>query len=347
MNSTKLTCFSSLVIPLSLIFIHCTSTYGQIKIKGKIYDDFTKKPIAGVVVYLDGTSKGTVSNANGIYMLEVENNTTSSLIISHLGYQTINLTAEMIEAGKHKEIYLKTQLEVLDPVLLENDTWSREKKMKYFKDEFIGKHNQKAKFRIENEDDVSLYYKASENTLYASSWAPLRLKNYFLGYNITYDLKEFRIKFDSSNDKKIIANSVYFVGTSFFSELTQNKKQSKYRKRRKRVYKGSVLHFMRSLATDKLNKNKYEFFSKGTVVPRPKYILIETENKITKVKMNINRIGILYRKQQKSFMVAKTNESYFNIDSYGNYRPHDMLFFGGHMGNLRLGELLPLDYNIE
>ena len=62
-------------------------------IKGKVTDDSTGQVLAGVSVKINGTEKGTYTNNDGEFFLEVPDNN-AVLLISFVGYETIELKTE-------------------------------------------------------------------------------------------------------------------------------------------------------------------------------------------------------------------------------------------------------------
>ena len=76
------------------ILAFTSAIYAQKPVTGKIVDKKTGNPISGVSVKLKGTKKGTTTNNEGIFIIDVPEN--SSLEISSIGYdkQTLAITNE-------------------------------------------------------------------------------------------------------------------------------------------------------------------------------------------------------------------------------------------------------------
>ena len=94
-----------------------------------------------------------------------------------------------------------------------------------------------------------------------------------------------------------------------------------------------------------LNEEKFVIFSNRYKVTPEQYINIEklkTENMVS-VEI-LKRIGIIYNKDERSF-IEPTGQK-FTIDAIGNFSPVRSLFFGGTMGEKRVGDALPLDFSI-
>ena len=60
---------------------------GQLKIEGTLVDSATQQPIPFANVWQKGTSKGTLTNDLGRFILEADTSLSDSLIFSLIGYQ--------------------------------------------------------------------------------------------------------------------------------------------------------------------------------------------------------------------------------------------------------------------
>ncbi len=97
------------------------STYSQIEIKNTVLDFGTTFPIENASVYVQNTTIGTITNADGKFVLQVPNqHEKDTLIISSIGYSTYKMPIQEIDNGI--EIYLEEEIASLDEVLLVADT---------------------------------------------------------------------------------------------------------------------------------------------------------------------------------------------------------------------------------
>ncbi len=306
---------------------------------GTVLDAVSKKPLEGVVIYIDGTTRGTITNTSGKFSLDFEISENVQIIVSYLGYETIYIEGLSLNKEKNATIYLEKKLEKLEAVFIQNDDWSREKKLKYFRANFIGNKEAQKTCVILNEKDIRLYYNATDRTLYGSSSVPIQIKNDHLGYNILYNLVDFEIKFAATD----WINSVYFAGTSFFTEF--NSKNKRYQRKRNNVFKGSTIHFMRSLATNTLYENKFELYYKGFKTSLPKLLKVQKRNGFAEVYPLTEKISVLHHKKLKTDIMINTKD-FFVIDGLGNFSHSDKIVFNGYMGEQKIARLLPLDYGL-
>jgi len=90
-----------LILLVLLIGAHQTDAQ---KIKGKVIEENNKSlPLVGVNVYWDGTTDGTITDANGAFEI-ARTKASSKLIFSYVGYQNKSL---IIKDQRHIEIKLQ------------------------------------------------------------------------------------------------------------------------------------------------------------------------------------------------------------------------------------------------
>lgn len=312
----------------------------SISISGFVFDQVSKKPLEGVVIYVDGTTRGTVTNSSGKFSLDIAEPDNAKVIVSYLGYEIVYLEPLSLNEEEDSVIYLKKKLEALDEVYLDNDDWSRKKKLKYFRAQFIGNKEDQKTCKILNEDKIRLYFNKKKNILYASSKSPIRIKNNRLGYDILYDMVNFEIRFDDTE----WVESVYFSGTTYFTEFVSKVDENQLQKRQD-FYQGSVLHFMRALATNTLAKNEFELFYEGYKNHVKTLLKVVQNDDKTEVHPLKKRMAILFKKKQRTDLILNV-EKFFLIDGSGNFSDHDRIMFSGDMSNQKMARLLPLDYGL-
>src|SRR5512133_2852868 len=68
------------------LLIGMNASAQQSPVRGKIADSQTGEPMAGVNIVVQGTSTGTISEADGSYTIQADKN--SNLVFSFIGYVT-------------------------------------------------------------------------------------------------------------------------------------------------------------------------------------------------------------------------------------------------------------------
>ncbi len=213
-------------------------------IKGKVVDAATGTPIARASIYLNGSSKGTTSNAQGEFILYTDE-TKRPLVVSFVGYQP-----DTIHNYNNKTLTVKLspRARVLREVVVGNVTMTRERQMKIFITQFIGSNSKNC--TISNPDDINFTYHKKTQTLEATVNQPLIVYNKKLGYKITYFLSAFSY---SPVQTSYPVEGSYHMETSYkgnyvFEEDTLGLTPAeikKMRKARDKAYYGSRMHFIR------------------------------------------------------------------------------------------------------
>jgi hypothetical protein len=330
-----------------LVFLFFISFSFSQTIKGVVLDAKTQLPIETATVYFDNTTIGTVTNQLGEFSLEYNEAIKSSLIVSFLGYKKVIINS--YNSNTKLKILLDEDISNLDEIVISaNDGMPRRIKLQQFRKQFLGTSKNGKSCKILNESDLILRYNKQENKLYASAKQPVIIVNKNLKYKITFDIVDFEIAYRYVDIKRQEFNikSVVYTGTSFY-KTTEKPNESKDIKKRQKAYKGSVLHFMRSLYNEQLSDEEYQIFNKGFIVA-DSYIyglmskVVDTNLKKVQLK---NSISILFHKKKQSELTVVVSEFY--IDNYGNYTPIAGVLFNGEMGNQRIGDSLPFDYKLS
>lgn len=326
---------------LFFLLLFSNRIHAQISISGYVLEQTTKQPLEGVSVFFDGTSIGTITNENGFFEISTEKTISASLVISYIGYKTQIFKSS---SGSLGTIFLEENTVQLREVVLTPDTWSREKKLTIFKREFLGTTTAALYCKIVNEEAIRLYYNKENNTLYAYAEVPIQVINKYLGYKIAYNLHDFEVNFGDVSKKLNSSIWSYTAGTLFFSELNSKRVKKKYIQQREKTYFGSTLHFMRSLSHKRLSEEKFQIFKeKFQVAPYSEFEL-SFDKGITEIKQTTESLTILYDGIEQSAL--QIYGEHFYIDDFGNHSPAQNVFFGGVLGQQRVGNMLPLDYTI-
>lgn len=324
-----------------------TQTMWSQSITGKVFDLVTGTPLVGATVYYDGSSTGTITNDEGYFSIRPQLNSNSTLIITFIGYKT-----ESIESNRFKEdleIGMKEDAFSIPEVVLISDPFSRKQKLEVFRLEFLGESKIAKSCIIENEEDIELYFNSKDNTLKAYTQKPIIVINEFLGYKVKFNLIDFKIQFRQKSLRRIdnIKSTTIHV-YNFFQDNTLG--EDYYIERRAKVYYGSVQHFIRTTWKQNWNKENFEIRKNGRIVyPFDVFDISLGKDLNTKnIRLTDYKDKLIIKYKQGLLRYRSTMEvpigGSFNIDSLGNYRPHNSIIFGGYMGEARVSELLPSEY---
>src|SRR5580704_8763434 len=161
-------------------------------IKGKVTDAATKSPLYECSVFINSTSKGTVTNSAGDFILQNLPEGKHQLIISSIGYQTFVYDFNSSDLPLDLNVTLNRKSTELSAFTVEpevNDGWAIWGKT--FLDNFIGTSDNATHCAIKNVKALHFYYSEKRNKLTVVADEPLIIENKSLGYAIKYQLEEF------------------------------------------------------------------------------------------------------------------------------------------------------------
>lgn len=347
-----------LIMYLLLLTGFSTSLSSQI-ITGRVYDKDTGNPIPLVSVYLDDTSIHTKTDDKGEFQLSAKHKINTDLIFTHVGYNMI-IISNPFDANLEK-VYLTEKDNTLDDIVVVSDeVMTRAEKLKLFREEFLGKTKAGKSCKILNEDDILLRYNSKDKELTASSEKPIIIENVFLGYKITYNLVAFRVKYVKGPLQSIEPNESYIRGTSIYENLAVEDRNMK--SRRKSVYKNSPVFFFKNFANSKLKEEGYTLYNEhGVEIEQYRYFTVKDSLSMKKISIidytDITRIPeFLNNWDVKALMDVRIGggnwsrliflTDSFLVDQWGNSNAVEKIILSGYFGTLRIGDMLPLDYEL-
>ena len=240
------------------LFIICScffnlSAQAQSSFKGLVLDSITKQPLAGINLFLSHTSIGTTTDQSGHFILDRIPQGKFELVISSLNYETRTISINTGHLPESLQLLLKPTANELQEVIVEpydEDGWDRWGR--YFNAHFIGNSSLAADCKLLNPDVVKFRYSRKNNSIRAFSREKLLFENKALGYRIQYLLTKF--------EYNLAERSFYYSGYPQFEEMHPKNPDEKKRwdKKRKEAYQGSIMHFMRSLYNNQLEKEGFE-----------------------------------------------------------------------------------------
>lgn len=330
-----------------LLLFFSLSNFAQV-VKGRIFDE-NKQPLPGANIYFDGTTIATISDENGKFTLSYGSKLNSILAISFIGYQTQFLNN--FDSDKELIVNLKVATNSLNEVVIKKDRFSRKQKLQLFREQFLGRTSIGKKAKILNEEAIYFDYDEATKTLKAYSEIPLLIKNDLLGYKITYELVDFEANFNQLSINSVDVQRCFYAGLTRFEEVNSDKKIIKLREE---CYKGSQLHFFRTIANNSWENDEFRLFVGSLPVNPTENFIIVKENEKTKIEVkrqvkhlskSVAIFSVLYKKKLQSKMILETESFY--IDKYGINSNIEEIVFSGYMSDQKVGEMLPVNYGIE
>lgn len=315
-------------------------------VSGFVYDKETREPLVGASVYMDNSTIGTSTDFDGAFEITIPEGIESSFVVSFVGYAT--QVRSKPDGLRTLKFYLEPDTNLLEEVVLSpDDDWPRELKLAEFKKHYLGTSLRGRRCTILNEEDLILTFSKKHKRLYARTKTPLLIENRHLQYLITADLRAFGLGYSkvSRNKKNLISSGVIYKGSNRYKSL-DSLNSPVVKRARQQAYYGSVLHFMRALASKNLFEQGYRIRYNGKFVDPANMISVVSQKGTDKVVVRLSDIvEILYQGKDLSVMEVVSNTFY--IDQQGNHSPIDKVRFGGVIGDQRMGDALPNDYLLQ
>ena len=365
--------YRSLICLAWVLLFHVT--YAQaIGERGLVLDKSTNQPIAGASVFINASGIGSVCGADGSFNL-------SKFIHAQFGHPVLTIVAMGYETSNfnlanHKGvvvIYLNPIVKELETVTVnaaEKNGW--EKYGKDFIESFLSYSEFSKLCTIENPEILKFYYDPNANRLQVIARKPLIILNKALGYKITYWLENFEHNFNT----RILSYS----GLTLYEDLIRPNKRkaqaAKWLLNRETAYRGSVMHFVRSVHAGQLATSgfvvrrlqKVEGSRKGrynNVVDPKTLVEADFSDSIDaqKIIQFPNYLFVLYDKELEELpylvklqpfnkpnpapqtsIVKLTGVNAVEIFHNGHIEPAVAFFLEGYWSYEKLDKLLPLDY---
>lgn len=229
-------------ILLIYFYFGFVSLYFSQIISGKIQTE-NGQVISNVNVYLDGTKISTASTNDGSFHLDVQGQKSGNLIFQKDQYETSIFPLNQA-IGKSVKVIINPVKEIEEVVIIPYTEQAYKDFINYFLDKFLGFDRENV--NIKNQKTLKFSYDKKNQFLKVKAPQTLIIENKNLGYNIQYNL----INFEADFKKKTTS----YLGTSFFKE-TSNKPNIVLN--RMNAYKGSLMHFLRSLYNNELEKEGF------------------------------------------------------------------------------------------
>jgi len=247
-------------------------------ISGNVLDE-NRNPISGVNIFLDGTSIGSYSDAEGNYILESIPPGFFDIVFSHIGYESGVYRISEYNGGSriqnHRLNILSQELQEID-VITNRAESSRDNWIVYysiFKEEVLGVSEMARQCVIENPEVIN-FSEEGPNKLVAYADDVIIIRNDALGYRIDYFLESFEKKDDG----------LRFRGKMRFrnQEPVDSKESREWKKNRKESYEGSFNHFKKALLRQELKKEGFRIYSSNDLsdIKRKKRKYEISENEI-------------------------------------------------------------------
>ena len=322
--------------------------------------------IPGASVFIEGTTMGTQTDANGHFSLKNIPAGRHRLVASMVGYVPKMVLIDF--PGKTSELTFsleednKTLAEVR-VVGSQDKIW--EKQFRAFEKGFLGESYSKKEVYITNREVVD--FTENEEAFTAKATQPLQIVNKTLGYKITY----FMDNFEKTN------SLTAYKGLASFEKLVPEDARQERRWQRNRVeaYEGSMKHFLKALVENRLEEEGFNayllkpeylnnlrrglFFDRNNerhlAFKAPDLLGATSPEGLTTLEWRIPMEIVFNRKRvaRPIFMDAPypytilIPKGLIQVTNAGDLMNPYSIEMRGEMGKIGMADLLPLDFDIN
>lgn len=344
--------------PIILILFLCISVAAQQAesgiLTGKISDRKTGKPILAVNVFINNTTIGASTDADGEFVITDIPPGSHELVIACVGYEyqqkLIRLTAG---EKRHMNIRLRPQVYQSNAVDVEGSKAEHKKWQKHykiFKREFLGRNTNASQCHILN-PEVLDFENTGDGVLLASAQEPFEVMNYALGYKAFVFLTMF-----SYAERSFVCR--FKVQ---YQELVSEQREEDWIDSRSKAFGGSFRHFVNALASGELEKEGfYTANTKGmeTTFTRFPYVHKNWQEKmfsrttVDKDELQLHfpdYLEVRYINEKDEITGKDIQLSYINLTqdsirvNLSGYTYETVIRYG-RWGRERFADMLPLDY---
>lgn len=225
----------------------------------KLTDIETQQKIGNVHVYYQDKLVAISNDKGEVKLKFAASSPTVRLSFSHVGYQPLN---QYIAPSKQLQYLVKLQpkidnLDIVTITVNHDKRWAR--LFKKFSKKFLGTSRNAQKCDILNPWVVEFEETPNGIRLKNNSIDTLKIHNHALGYELKFLLKKFQQELDQ----------ITYTGDCWFSELKPNnyQEQQKWKKNRRKAYRGSFAHFLAAMANQRLKKENFDLSASPTLPP--------------------------------------------------------------------------------
>ena len=355
----------------------------QFYIRGRVTDAENQLPLKGASIYINNTTKGSVTDDNGNFELGPFQPGRYEVVASYVGYESLLYSAEIKTTGLRISFKLEKKEAVMREVLVLS-TETRKRYLEIFKKYVLGITVAAERCQVKNIEEVQFASGENKDEIMAYTEKELVIDNPEFGYTLYFDLLAF-------NYNKTTMSSYFFGYTRFVDWGKDEQTKKKWLRKRRQAYEGSTAHFYHSLVKKQLAKEgftvyqlnslqktkKDTFFIKTTsqknnsgmqmgrlaiedsmirLYPDSVYRIYELlvndgwriiYAKNTNLKMEITRKTFIGQPASGTVSGLRLREAPVLINERGIMLTPIRLFYDGMWGYERLANMLPEDYEIE
>ena len=328
------------------------------------------EPLKGATVFIGGSERIMPTDENGRFNFGHIPAGSFRLSVQMIGYSPLTRNIVIKNAPITAELKMKVKAINLEQVTIGNKR-ARARNLRLFEREFLGQSANGRQSTILNPQVIS--FSTKRGLLMAESDDFLVIENKRLGYRIRYLIKDFGYNY--------IDGIVLYHGEFSFEELdgTDEQKQQ-WAKNRLETYKGSFMHFLRSVYANNTLENGFiarPLYGYGTIrfdtTTMDKYKVmvkdqpVKFDTLVTAIDSNFSafrfkQLYVIYDPKKAALFGTNSTNRKRNmvisrkatllrlatnaaiIDKKGSYTDYRDFFIQGYWARERVGDQLPVEY---
>jgi len=315
--------FSQLIFMKKLLICILAILFGflnlnaQNNISGIVVSEKFQKYIEYASVYIDGTSKGTMTDSNGHFTIK-NLNFPCRLVVSCVGYELKSI--QLSDATEENlNIALKEKFEQLSGISV-NGKSRRKQNLELFKTSFLGDDKWGQHTKLAQEDGLLFEHRYDTiklknalkdaeyfHTFNVNTRSSLTVRLPLLGYDAAVDIVSFRVKTCSYNQTTEYDMYTRFTPYNFTSE----RQRKKIEENRREVYYNSSIYFCRSLFNNQLKQN-------GFVAVIPNGYTVQNQIKTTEFDI----MPYVFKKSKDEIAIIGLKGKTVKVSYYYNSKRH-------------------------
>jgi len=318
-------------------------------ITGRVTDEGTGRGITVVNVFLANTTMGTITDEFGYFAVKNVPVGAYEIVFQHIGYELraieIQLTSVKLWQDNITLVPKVLKGEKVDIVAVGRRGWR--KSLKKFRKEFIGESLYAGKCELLNPEVLDFYMDEATDNLVAHADSILVLDNRALGYRIHIILDSFIWNLYEPKGR-------YSIYSRFIPLQPENGRElRRWRRNRLACYKGSLKHFLASLARGQAEENGFKLYTgseysfdlglSGLITSDMIYLVPDEGTSYLQLAFNED-LKVVYQHGLGRTSTIRLEESIALIDSFGNNHSPRAITTFGDWAQRRMVETLPLDY---
>ncbi|OON69733.1 carboxypeptidase-like regulatory domain-containing protein [Hymenobacter sp. CRA2] len=226
-----------------------TAAQAQGKLSGVVLDSLTQQPLEFASVFLANTTFGSSTNEQGKFEINRVPAGTYDLVCSYVGYR-LTKQSLTVNGPQQLTLLLAPVGNKLGEVVIKPEP-NKPEEYQQFSTLFLGGTAFSEQCHINNPEAIRVFYDEEEHTLTARAKEYAEVQNDALGYRLKY----YGLEFSYDTDDR----SVSYYGQPVFEEMKPKDEAQRqlWAANRLTAYKGSFMHFLRSVYRNKLRTENF------------------------------------------------------------------------------------------